>query len=134
MALKREQRVVAGHAPAIVGDADQASAAGLNLDADAGGAGIERVLQQLLDDGGGAVDDLAGGDLVGDLVGENVNAAHCPAFRICGCGVWRSGSVPDAKAKWPRDCAAWGEELETAAEILSVRLRASDTAGRRRWT
>ena len=87
MALEGEQSVVAHHAAAVVGDADEAAATGFNFDADAGGAGIEGVLQQLLDDGGGAVDDLAGGDLVGNLVGENADAAHAGS-RICAsrCG------------------------------------------------
>jgi hypothetical protein len=74
--LEGEEGVVAHHAAAVVGDTDEATAAGFDIDADAGGAGVEGVLQQLLDDGGGAVDDLAGGDLVGDLVGENADAAH----------------------------------------------------------
>ncbi len=34
---------------------------------------IERVLHQLLDHGGGALDDLAGGDLIDELVGEDTN-------------------------------------------------------------
>jgi len=74
--LEGEQGVVAHHAATVVGNADEAATASFDFDADAGGAGIEGVLQQLLDDGGGAVDDLAGGDLVGDLVGENADAAH----------------------------------------------------------
>ena len=76
VALEGEQGVVADHAAAVVGDADELAAAGFDLDADAGRAGVERVLQQLLDDRGRPVDDLAGGDLVGDLVGENADAAH----------------------------------------------------------
>ena len=64
------------HAVAVVGDADELAAAGFDLDADAGGAGVERVFEQLFDDGGGAVDDFAGGDLVGDLVGQDADAAH----------------------------------------------------------
>ena len=76
MAFEGQQRVVAHHAAAVVGDADEAPAACLNLDEDARGAGVERILQQFLDHGGGAVDDLAGGDLVGHLIGENVDAAH----------------------------------------------------------
>ena len=64
------------HAVAVVGDADELAAAGFDFDADARGAGVERVFEEFFDHGGRAVDDLAGGDLVGDLVGENADAAH----------------------------------------------------------
>ena len=76
MALEGEQRIVAHHAATVVHDADELAAAAFDLDADAGGAGVERVLEQLLDHGRGTVDHFAGGDLVGDLVGEYVDAAH----------------------------------------------------------
>ena len=48
----------------------------LDLDAQFGRAGVERVLQQFLDDGRGALHHLAGGDLVGDLVRKDADAAH----------------------------------------------------------
>ena len=38
--------------------------------------GVERVFEQFLDDGGRPLHHLAGRDLVGDLVGENADAAH----------------------------------------------------------
>ena len=76
MALEGQQRVVAVHALAVVGDADEPPPARLDFDADAGGAGVEGVLQQLLDHRGGPVHHLAGGDLVGNLVGKNADAAH----------------------------------------------------------
>ena len=53
MALESQKRVVAIHAVAIVRDADQLASAGFNLDANAMCSGIERVLQQLFDDGRG---------------------------------------------------------------------------------
>lgn len=37
-----------------------------------GGACIHCILQQLLDGAGGALDDLAGGDLVRDVVGQEL--------------------------------------------------------------
>src|SRR5205085_12348261 len=55
------------HAAAIVGNAQQLDAAAGDLDADGPGAGVERVLEQLLGDGGGALDHLASGDARGDL-------------------------------------------------------------------
>ena len=39
-------------------------------------AGVERVLDQFLDDGGRALDDLAGGDLVREVQREPVDAGH----------------------------------------------------------
>ena len=53
--------------------------AGFDLDADAVGAGVERILQQFLDHGRWPVHHLAGGDLVGHLVGKNADAAHKPS-------------------------------------------------------
>ena len=61
---------------AVVGDADQLAAARLDFDANAIGAGVERVLQQFLHDRGRTIHHLTGGDLVSHLVGKNTNAAH----------------------------------------------------------
>ena len=76
MALEGQQGVVAVHALAVVGDADQLAPARLDLDADALGSGVQRVLQQLLHHRSRPVHHLAGGDLVGDLVGKYADAAH----------------------------------------------------------
>ena len=57
-------------------DANEPSSARLDLDANAGGSGVQRVLQQFLHHRGGPVHHLAGGDLVGNLVGKNADAAH----------------------------------------------------------
>ncbi len=76
VALEGQQGVVAQHAAAIVDDADQAPAAGFDFDAEIGGAGVERVFEQFLDDRSGPLHHFAGGDLVGDLVGKNADAAH----------------------------------------------------------
>ena len=56
-----------GHADAVVGDDDAVGAAGLDGDVDAGRVGVEGVFDQLLDDGGGPLDHLAGGDAVARL-------------------------------------------------------------------
>ncbi len=45
--LEGQQRVVAIHAVAVVGDADQLASAGLDFDTDARCAGIQRILKQL---------------------------------------------------------------------------------------
>jgi hypothetical protein len=76
VALEGEKGVVADHAVAVVGDADELAATGFDFDADAGGCGVEGVFKELFDDGGGAFDDFAGGDLVRHEVGEDTDAAH----------------------------------------------------------
>ena len=78
MALEGQHGVVAAHAVAVVAHADELAPARLDLDADARGTGVQRVLQQLLHHGGGALHHLAGGDLVCDLGGEYTDAAHNP--------------------------------------------------------
>ena len=50
VALEGEQGVVADHAVTVVDDANELAATGFDLDADAGGSGIEGVFEQLLDD------------------------------------------------------------------------------------
>ena len=87
VALEGEQGVVAQHAAAIVDDADEAAAAGFHFDAKVGGAGIEGVFEQFLDDGSGALDYFAGGDFVRDLVGKYADAAHDEAQYNRGVGV-----------------------------------------------
>ncbi len=76
VAFKGKHGVVAAHAVAVVGDADELSATGLDFNADAGCTGIEGVLEQLLDHRRGTIHHFAGGDLVGNLVGEDADAAH----------------------------------------------------------
>ena len=46
------------------------------MNLDARGAGVERVLQQFLHHRGRALDHFARGDLVGNVLGKDVNAAH----------------------------------------------------------
>ena len=76
MALEGQQGIVPVHAVTVVAYADKAAAAGFDLDADSVCAGVEGVLQQLLDYRGWPVHHLAGSDLVGNLVGKNADAAH----------------------------------------------------------
>ena len=63
-------------AAAVVDDADQLAAALLDVDVDARAAGVEAVFQQLLDDAGGPLDDLAGGDLGDDGRRQLLDARH----------------------------------------------------------
>ena len=70
VAGERQGQLVGGDAAAVVAHADQADAAALDVDLDAAGAGVQAVLDELLDDGGRALDHFAGGDLVDELVRE----------------------------------------------------------------
>ena len=76
VAFQTEQRVVPAHAGAVVGHPDEAASAGLDFDGDARGLGVERVFNEFLHDTGRALDHLAGGDLIGDLLGEQADAVH----------------------------------------------------------
>jgi hypothetical protein len=76
VALERQQGVVAVHSLAVIGDADQLSPAALNLHANARRSGIESVLKQLLDHRRGPIHHLAGGNLVGNLIGKDADLAH----------------------------------------------------------
>ena len=74
MALHGEREFIRGDAAAVVADADQAAAAGLQFDVDAAGAGIQRVFDQFLHHRGRTLHHLAGGDLVGEDLGEQADA------------------------------------------------------------
>ena len=73
MPRQREQQLVAIDAAAVVAHAAQAHAAFFDLDLDAPRAGIEAVLDQLLHHGGRTLDDLARGDLVDELFGQDAD-------------------------------------------------------------
>ena len=79
MPLDREPRVLGRHPAAVVADEQALDAAAVDLDLDPRGAGVERVLDELLDDRGRPLDDLAGGDPVDHLSGEAANSAACAA-------------------------------------------------------
>jgi hypothetical protein len=70
----------------VVGDADEAAATGFDVDSDARSFGVEGILEEFLDDGGRPFDYLAGGDFVGDHVGEYTDAAQEDIVRVGGRG------------------------------------------------
>ncbi len=78
MALERERRVARVHPRAVVADADQRDAAPFDLDLDARRAGVDGVLDELLDDARRSLDDLARGDLVREIGRQRVDAPHRP--------------------------------------------------------
>ena len=85
--LHRERQVGGGDAAAVVDDLDQLDAAALDRDADAGRAGVDGVLDQLLDDRDRALDHLAGGDLAdGSFVEQAKRSSRRPRM-ACDWGV-----------------------------------------------
>jgi len=82
VAFKGEERFIRREAGAVVLDADEALAAVAEFDLDAGGPGVEGILDELLDNRSGALDHFAGGDLVGDPVREDADAGHGGELRI----------------------------------------------------
>ena len=104
MSCRQFRRAVAGHrqlqfvrcdAGPVVDDADQAQPAAGRGDFDPGGAGIERVLDQFLDDARRAFDDLAGGDLVDHRFGK---LADRHGGIIGGFGQWRPDTWPCSRS------------------------------------
>lgn len=73
MPRHRQRQFIRRYTAAVVADADQADAALLQVDVDARGPGVERVLDQLLDHRGRAFDHFAGGDLVDQGVGQRAD-------------------------------------------------------------
>ena len=81
MPLQGQPRVVGGHPFPVVLHTHEALSAQLDRDGDATGAGIERVLDQFLDDGGGTLDDLTRGDLIGEVRRQAGDLAHAHGKR-----------------------------------------------------
>ena len=76
VAFEREQGVIAAHAEAVVGHADEAAAAGADLDGDLAGPGVQGVFDQFFDHAGRPFNHLASGDLVGNLFGKQMDPVH----------------------------------------------------------
>src|SRR5690606_14850465 len=70
MARKGQRQLVRRHAGSVVAHPDQVEAATGGGDLDAPGAGVERILEKLLDDARRALDHLAGRDLIDDRIGK----------------------------------------------------------------
>jgi hypothetical protein len=76
MALDGQPGVLRIHPFSVVLDADQLLAAEFDGDGQPPGAGVDRVLDQLFDDGGRTFNHLARGDLVGKIRRQPVNLRH----------------------------------------------------------
>src|SRR6267143_1361905 len=82
--LEREQSIVAHHAPAVVGDLNEFFPAGLYLNPNAGGTGVEGIFEEFLGYRSWAFHHLASGDFVGDMFGEDVDSAHDKSAALAG--------------------------------------------------
>jgi len=76
VALEGHPRVVPVHPAPVVGDPHEREPALVGVHRDARGPRVERVLDQLLHHGGGALHHLAGGDLVDETGGQEADAGH----------------------------------------------------------
>ena len=85
----------------VVTNTDELTASVDDIDVDIGRPGVEAVLDQLLDHRGRALDDLAGGDLIDEVVRE-LSYRHCSdgsetrhVFRSTGKCPEGIGQVPE---------------------------------------
>ena len=84
VALERQLGVAPAHALAIVAHADEPGPSLFDLDVHAARPGVERVLDELLDDGPRPLDDLAGRDLVDEILGKPLDGAQCHPLLLLG--------------------------------------------------
>jgi len=86
--LEGQRQLVRRHPDAVVGDADERGAAIAQVDRDRQRSGVQRVLDQLLHRGSRTLHDLAGGDLVDEVVRESTDfycsGGHCSGGLVAG--------------------------------------------------
>src|SRR5438270_593003 len=80
MTLDGETRIFSRHAGAVVADFDEFLAAGFEDDVDGPSPGVDRVFDQLLDDRGRPLHDLARRNLVDQLRGKDADGGHWGHF------------------------------------------------------
>src|SRR5208282_6563025 len=105
VALESEHGIIAHHATPVVGNLDQFFSTSFYVDLDARRTRVQRVLEQLLHHRGGPLHDFAGGDLVGNVLGKNVNAAHAESVQ------WSVSQMAAAKAKFIHEKTTSGKQL-----------------------
>ncbi len=130
-----QRQVVALHAAAVVGDADEVLAAALDGQLDPRRAGVDGVLQQFLDHAGRSLDHLARGDLVDDRrrqfpddphdtdLAPGSNRQHSTILIVCTLEYCPSKTVRDGGM----DCAG-----KPPQPTSSVRVRPSISPPQRR--
>src|SRR5258708_3947407 len=102
-----ERQILARHAGAIVFHLDAPHAALVERHGDRARTGMEAVLEQLLQDGSGALDHFAGRDLAYEKLRQHANGAHSGDYRIARwnssprCGIWRSISTSTSRRSSP---------------------------------
>src|SRR5262249_58617700 len=101
-----EVDLLCAHAGAVVGDADEVPAGVPELDADGAGVGVEGVLDELLHHRGRPLDDLAGGDLVHQVIWQPADAdlaQRAPSLSRCCQAAIRlraESGVSDPTSRW----------------------------------
>ena len=99
VARQCERQLVARNTATVVRDANEARAAGFDVDRDRRCAGVERVLDELLDDGRWPLDDLAGRDLIDELRRQDANRHWTPTARRVRAARFDEGaSLPQPRA------------------------------------
>ncbi len=81
MTFEGEFRVRTRHPVTVVFDRHELLPAEIDDDGDSRGAGVHGVLDELLHDRGRTLDDLAGGNLVGEVGRETMDPVHSQLMR-----------------------------------------------------
>ena len=97
--VEGQQRVVPAHAAAVIDHPDPTLAAALELDPHLAGAGVDGVLEELLDQVGRSLDHLAGCNLVDQRVIEQLyrrtHGVRLSKLVSIGNGAFDSGAIVD---------------------------------------
>ena len=81
MAGKGERHLIGGDAVPVVRDANALHTTAAYINGDPACPGIERVFHQLLDDCGRMLNDLSGGNTLGNGIRQHRDAAGCKRWR-----------------------------------------------------
>ncbi len=76
MTFEGQHRVVANHSVAIVRNLQKPPATRFNVNHDARGAGVDRILDQFFRDRSRPLDNFASSDLVGDVIWKDTDFGH----------------------------------------------------------
>ena len=74
--LGREQGVVVRHSVAVVAHPNEADTSRFDVDPDPRGVRVDGVFDELFRHAGRSLHDLAGGDLIGEVIGESMDDPH----------------------------------------------------------
>src|SRR5262249_7950235 len=94
---ERKERILGGHALPVVADDDALEPSPDEADVDAPSGGVEGVLDQLPHDGGGTLDDFAGGDLRLHRRREDGDPTHGQRMRRGFLRATQSSAAPSAR-------------------------------------